>query len=330
MTRRPIVLVLVGFLVVAFCATALAAKKDKKAEDPPQRILKKRIAVMPMDVSVENWSWYWGARDFAGGLTELFTTELVNTNRFIVVERAALEDIFTEQDLAAEGRTTEETGAQTGRLIGAEWLLRGNLTSFQHKQSGGGGGIGIGGFRIRGRKESAQLAIDCRIFDSTTGQVMASKHVQAKASGGGAGFRYGAGSFNVDAEGFRKTPLGEAMRDAVQKWVAFIVEELGTKPWEGRIVTITEKGIYVNGGSELGVYVGDEFDVYREGEKLIDPATGLELGSERTKVGSIRITQVQEKFSIAEAITGEGFQRNDALVEARLAPYEPPEEEDEA
>lgn len=329
--RRLVTVMLSVALLLTFCLAGLSADKKKgKAQEPPQRILKKRIAVMPMDVSIETWSWYRGPNDFAGGLTELFTSELLNTKRFVVVERGALEDIMTEQELAAEGRTTEETGAKTGRLVGAEWLVRGTLTSFQHEQSGGGVGVSIGGFGIRGRRESAHLALDCRIFDSTTGEVIASKNVGAKASGGGAGFSYGVGSFNVNADAFRKTPLGKAMRNAVKKWVAFIVEEIGAEPWQGRIVTVNEKGIYVNGGTELGVYPGDEFRVLREGEKLIDPATGLELGAEREEIGRIRVVKVLEKYSIAEVVTGENFQRNDLLITDKLAPWRPPEEEEKA
>jgi len=39
------------------------------------------------------------------------------------------------------------------------------------------------------------------------------------------------------------------------------------------------------------------FDVFQWREHLVDPVTGENLGSERTKVGQIRITSVEEKFS---------------------------------
>jgi len=326
MLRRLTPIILAAFVLVTFCVTALAANKPPaKPEEPPKRILKKRIAVMPTDTQIETWSWLYGPNEFAGGLTEMLTTELVNTKRFIVVERAALEDITKEQELAAGGKTTEETGAKTGKLIGAEWLVRGTLTSFQESHSGGAGGVSIGGLSIGGSKQSAQLALDCRIFDSTSGQVIDSRHVEAKAKGGGAGVSFGTGNFNINAAGFAKTPLGTAMREAVQKWVKFITESIGDKPWEGRIITVTDQGIYINGGSDLGVMPGDEFKVLREGEQLIDPATGLPLGSERTEVGSIVVTKVLEKYAVAQALTGEGFKRNDVLVESKLAPAEPTE-----
>ena len=57
-------------------------------------------------------------------------------------------------------------------------------------------------------------------------------------------------------------------------------------------------------GSGAGINEGDEFDVYRKGEELIDPETGLSLGAEEEKVGTIRVTEVKDKYSIAEIIQG--------------------------
>ena len=62
--------------------------------------------------------------------------------------------------------------------------------------------------------------------------------------------------------------------------------------------------IYVNSGENVGLKLGDTFFVYKQGEALVDPDTGMELGKENNKLGQIRITEVQEKFS--KAITGAG------------------------
>jgi curli biogenesis system outer membrane secretion channel CsgG len=319
--RRYVAGLIVALLTVA--SLALAAGDDQKAKDeaaaqPQERILKKRIAVVPTEVTIDRWSWAFGQDALASGLTEMLTTALVNTGRFIVVERAELNAALGEMQLAEEGVTTKETGAQKGQAIGAEYLVKGALTEFEYSQSGRGGGISLGPVSIGGNKAKALIGLDIRVFHSSTTEVLASEHVQGKASRGGAAVGLSVGSLDVHAEGFEKTPLGQAMRDAVDKWVAFTVEKLGNQPWEGRIIKAdADDKIYVNGGTNMNLQVGDRFKVLREGEKLVDPATGLELGAERSDVGVLEITQVLEKYSLARATEGTGFLRNDVLQELK-------------
>ncbi len=56
-----------------------------------------------------------------------------------------------------------------------------------------------------------------------------------------------------------------------------------------------------------------EFEVYEEQEALIDPETGLNLGAPERFIGSIRVTQVNERFSVAEVAAGGGFTRNNVV-----------------
>jgi len=312
-----------GLIAILSAAGTLAfaaggTPQDKEEAQPPPRVLKKRIAVVPTEVTIDQWTWAFGQDAIASGLTEMLTTALVNSGRFVVVERAELNAALGEMQLTEEGVTTQETGAQKGQAIGAEYLVKGVLTEFEYSQSGRGGGISLGPVSVGGSKAKALIGLDIRVFHSSTTEVLASEHVQGKASRGGAGISFSAGSLDVHAEGFEKTPLGQAMRDAVDKWVAFTTEKLGNQPWEGRIIKADgDDKIYVNAGSNVNLQVGDRFKVLREGEKLIDPATGLELGAERTDVGAIEITQVLEKYSLARATEGTGFQRNDVLREIK-------------
>jgi len=55
--------------------------------------------------------------------------------------------------------------------------------------------------------------------------------------------------------------------------------------------------------------------VLRKGKELIDPETGISLGGSTTPIGEIEITQVQEKFSIARAVSLSGTPgRGDKVV----------------
>ena len=214
--------------VLLLAAAALWADGPKPGTQPQERILKKRIAVLPTETTIEQWAWDFGQTSFTGGLTETMTTALVNTGRFTVVERAELEAALNEMKLTQQGITTQQTGARKGMALGAEYLVKGVLTEFEYAKSGGGAGISIGGVSVGGSKAKAVVGLDIRVFHSSTTEILASEHVQGKASRGGAAVGISAGNVDFGAAGFDKTPLGQAVRDAVDKWVKFTVDKLGS------------------------------------------------------------------------------------------------------
>src|SRR5689334_11014335 len=114
--------------------------------------------------------------EFARSLTEALTTSLVATGRFIVLERQALAAVQQEQDLGASGRVNKETAAEVGKLMGAQVLITGDITSFAFKKSALGGkltnvfkGVDAGLERV-----SASVSIDLRLIDAVTGEIIAS------------------------------------------------------------------------------------------------------------------------------------------------------------
>ena len=56
--------------------------------------------------------------------------------------------------------------------------------------------------------------------------------------------------------------------------------------------------MYLNLGNSA-VSVGDRLTLLRPGQALIDPTTGISLGSEDEEIGSVVVRDVRDKFSIA-------------------------------
>ena len=77
--------------------------------------------------------------EFARTLTEMLTTTLVNSGRFVVLERQQLQALVAEQDLNTAGRVNKETGAATGRIIGAQAMITGDITGYSYTQQSIGG-----------------------------------------------------------------------------------------------------------------------------------------------------------------------------------------------
>jgi hypothetical protein len=159
----------------------------------------------------------------------------------------------------------------------------------------------------------ARLVIDSRIYDVRTSQITSSVHGEGSVERSSSQIALDTDVLDVGTEGFDDTPLGEATRAAVQEAVANIVAELGDQPWQGRVVTVRDAQVYINAGSESGIQVGDILEVFREGEALIDPESGLNLGQIEEKLGRLEVRSVQDKYSIARSQSEFACERNDIV-----------------
>ena len=56
------------------------------------------------------------------------------------------------------------------------------------------------------------------------------------------------------------------------------------------------------------------FTVYRKGESLIDPETGIELGVGKTKIADISVVEVEPKFSKAKVLSSSAEIATSGLV----------------
>ena len=274
--------------------------------------LKKTVAVFDF----ENDSGYRGAVRLGNDFTVQLTDALVQSGKFNVLTREDLDIVFAEQDLAASGRMAKSTTAKKGKAIPAQILIKGKITEFEENTSGGGQGFSIKGISLGTKKSTASIAVIIQLIDSTTGEVIDSKRVEGEARSGGLSIGY-SGSFDLSSSNFKKTPLGKAVQMAIDRAVEHISKKLSKIPWKGKVVTLKEGIVFINAGENANVQVGDTFQVLREGEALIDPDTGIDLGSEATKLADIKVTDVQPKFSKAkiEGVAGVEIAAGDLIRE---------------
>ncbi|OGG56927.1 MAG: hypothetical protein A3F84_17650 [Candidatus Handelsmanbacteria bacterium RIFCSPLOWO2_12_FULL_64_10] len=72
-------------------------------------------------------------------------------------------------------------------------------------------------------------------------------------------------------------------------------------PTKGYVLRVMGKIIYLDLGLRDNVRVGDTFEIVRD-EEIVHPITGENLGG-KTTVGTVRVTQVFEKLSVAEVVS---------------------------
>lgn len=252
--------------------------------------------------------------DFARGMTEMLTTALVKTDKFVVLERAALDKVTGEQDLGAGGRVNPETAPQLGKIIGAQAIITGDITEFSYSQSGYGGRLNIlHGLGAKLDKVNALVALDIRVIDAVTGQVITSQRSQGKASMSGVSGDLVRGDQSFSAAVAENTPLGKATRQALEGAVNAIVSGMQKVRWSAKVIDVRGAMLYINAGSALGMQPGLEFDVYRAQEALVDPETGQHLGTPDVKIGSVTVQSVQQKYSVGKVTSGEQIKRGDIV-----------------
>ena len=259
---------------------------------------KKRIAVAKFDADVAFDKAY-GTSDAGGGLAAQLTTELVNTGQFLVEERANLDAVLAEQKLGAEHLTTMDTSAGLGELTGAQVLIRASVTMFEPQTRSGGFSIGIGGAALDQNHDSGKIGIDLRLIDTTTGQVVGATHIDEDVRSRGSSISFSSGSTNLASNNADASIIGETTRAMIGRAVAFIQQTLATVSWTGQVSDTDSSGVFLNIGADGGVAVGDRFAVSRISKRITDPQSGELLGVEEEKVGAVRVTSVQPRFSVA-------------------------------
>ncbi len=243
-----------------------------------------------------------GAWDLGDGMSDQLTDALIQSGKFVVLERQTINDVIGEQDLASSGRTMKSKSARTGKITSAQILIKGAITEYDRSSSGSDTGVSVMGVHLGGSKGEAHVGIIIRLIDTTTSEVLASERVEGKAKSGGMNFGINVGSVGFGTKGFKKTPLGKATQLAIDNAVVAIVEGLKDIPYQGRIVLVKGNNLYLSAGKRTGASVGDEFTVYSLGEELVDPDTGEMLGSEEEVLGRVKIYEVKEKYSKARAV----------------------------
>ena len=253
--------------------------------------------------------------EFARGLTEALTTVLVKTGKFVVLERAAMQAVQQEQQIGASGAVTRETAAQTGALLGAQVMITGDITGFTHNRSGIGGALTniVKGLTVAMERVTAEVIIDLRLIDASTGEVLMSHKGVGKASQTGLAADLIKEEKSYSGSVALTTPLGQASRQALQNAVAGILLGMPKLTWGGRVVDVREGVVYLNAGADQGIRNGMELDVFEIQPSLVDPETGKNLGAPDRMIGSIVVNLVLEKFSTAKIVTGEGFSRGNIV-----------------
>lgn len=200
---------------------------------PPYSGPKARIAVADFDVKAAK-----ATGEIGSGLREMLVTALMNSSRFSVVERQVLGALMQEQELSASGAAQAGSGGpERGKIKTADLIVTAAVTEFEPQASGGSAGIGGGGGVASGvlggllgaAVNKAHMALDIRIVDTSTSEVLAATRVQGQASDVAGGFMAGfMGSWALGGglSAYANTPMEKAIRVCIIEAVRYISQTI--------------------------------------------------------------------------------------------------------
>ena len=213
--KRPVSFGLcIGFVLVLLtsCTPGVTSQVQEVPSLPQYDGPKASVVLGSFDCRAANC--YTGVGD---GISDAMLTALVQSNRFQVVEASG--NLGT---LESELNVTGEAGA----FQGADLAIIGAVTQFEPNASGTGSGGGVLGLFGGGSANKATAAIDLRVVDVRTRNIVAVTRVTGEATsvgldGGARAFGLGGGALST----YENTP----METAIQDMIYTAVIELGNK-----------------------------------------------------------------------------------------------------
>ena len=228
--RRALVVFLFTAFLTAFAPSLIPAAQKSHAPYAGPRV---RISVAEIrdktagggisTQMLEKYNVPWKA--IGEGMREMLVTALFKTKRFAILERALLEEILKEQDLGASGRVQGGTAAAAGGILGADLIITGAVTEFVTDVLTVKGGAEVAGTQIDGSMNKGYVGLDIRIIDARTSEVVVATYVMGRANSYGLEADPGEeAKLPVSLSIFARTPAERAIRNAIQKAVADIVQ----------------------------------------------------------------------------------------------------------
>jgi curli biogenesis system outer membrane secretion channel CsgG len=199
MKKIVLLTVIVILAVAAFLSAGPAAEKP-------------RIGVLRF---TNQTSAGWWSASVGRELSDMLASELVSTRSFQVLDRKDIESVLGEQDLSDTDRVDQATKVKMGKLKGAKYLVAATVSSFEENVKGTGGAVRFKGLSVGGKQEKAYIAIDLKVVDSETGEIVDTRTIEAESKGQGLAAGLSLRNFSIDGEDYKRTPAGKAIRACV-------------------------------------------------------------------------------------------------------------------
>ncbi|HEX7416018.1 MAG TPA: CsgG/HfaB family protein [Smithellaceae bacterium] len=199
---KKIILFALGYLLLGSLTIALAAEKP-------------RIGVLRFTNITRA---YWWSGTTATELQDMLTNELASTKAFQILERKELGSVRSEQQLGESGLVDSSMKLKLGKIKGAKYLVKATVSAFEESTSGTDDGILYKSFSLGGEQKKAYIAVNLKVIDTETGEIIDSRTIEANTTSGGMRVSGPSGLVPGLSGGLskqEKTPVGKAIRGCI-------------------------------------------------------------------------------------------------------------------
>jgi curli biogenesis system outer membrane secretion channel CsgG len=220
---------------------------------------------------------------------DILSARLVETDKFIMLERSDLEKINEELAL----------GNLESLNVGADYLIVGSVSEFGRRTTSD-----VGIFE-RSKKQAAYAKVNVRIINVGTGQIIYSEEGEGEAFTE-TGTVFGVG----DRAGYDSALNDKVISAAISSLVNNLIENLLDVPWRSYILSYEDGNYIISGGESQGIKKNDIFSVYERGKKVKNPQTNMYIELPGKLLGEIKVQSVigtseQNEVSICSKVSGD-------------------------
>ena len=169
---------------------------------------------------------------------------------------------------------------------------------------------------------SASIKVEFKIYQGQTKRLVTSFILSEYSREGEAPMGYSQSSMNVKNPDFRKTYMGIVLTKVTDKVIPVLADYLDQVPLDGQVIAVEkeEERMIINVGRKSGVEIRDEFVVYGVDVNFLDPLYNEDIGDRLTKLGVVRVINVQEGFSEAVIMAGGDFVKGNLVRSKKPKP----------
>ena len=226
-------------------------------------------------------------------------SSLSKTRKFAIMERARLDELLEERGLSISG--IAEGNASLGGFSGVDYLLTGRLMEAAVvKGRRNGASALLGGLLGGGGGCQAVVGLDVRVVDIHTGQISVSENL-AVAEAVSVNYPDYNPDYGDPCRYANSAEKQRALTAAGHGVARLVAEEITIALFPIKLVRVQADQAFVNYGSAF-LAPGAYLRVVALGEGFVDPDTGEILGAEEEDLGYLVVSDVREKYSIADIV----------------------------
>jgi len=233
-----------------------------------------------------------GNARLGNNLTDVMTTELVKSNRFIVLEREDLGKVMQEINFSntlGQGKLASERKFQD-----ADYVITGAITKYSVNTTGDKGVFSTS------KTQKAEISFDMKMIDVRTGEVVLSDQGEGRSD-----VKYGTTLGVGKTGGYDEGLEQEAFRAAAIDVMENIIKTVDKTPWMANVAKVSGNKLYINAGKKSNVKIGTKLGVFKQGEAI--EFNGKFLGFEETKIGEATVTDYLGEDAAILEYKGDAF-----------------------